>query len=195
MKPGFHLWMLKPKSSQSSGCIPIHQTIRKSLNRRYLPARGWWQLSLGQERDADGGFMQHGTTVTSEVYCVGPTFRNKRRGMLTYGVVSSMTMRVRMQLLALEHCWGISTRSCFTTLLTALISLHAATTYLPTWRSGWDHGASAIRSWWNLSKRGWAHRRQNSLIQAYKNLFPYKSASIPAVITLRSSLSMYVILI
>jgi hypothetical protein len=28
MKPGFHLWMLEPKSSQSSGCTHIHQTSR-----------------------------------------------------------------------------------------------------------------------------------------------------------------------
>jgi hypothetical protein len=38
-------------------------------------------------------FMQQGTTVTSAVYCktlkncVRPTIQNKRRGMLTYGVL------------------------------------------------------------------------------------------------------------
>jgi hypothetical protein len=31
-------------------------------------------------------------------------------------------MRVRIQLLALEHCWSISTGSCLTTLLTVLIA-------------------------------------------------------------------------
>jgi hypothetical protein len=43
------------------------------------------------------------------------------------------------------------------------------------------------------TKRGWADRRQTSLTQAYRNVFPDTiSASIPAVATSRSSLSMYV---
>jgi hypothetical protein len=41
------------------------------------------------------------------------------------------------------------------------------------------------------SKRGRLHRRQTSLTQAYKNLFSYTSASIPAVTTLRNSLCTY----
>jgi hypothetical protein len=50
-------------------------------------------------------FMQHGTTVTLEMYCGTLNKRrrdiqNKRPGMLTY----SMTMRFSIQLLALEHC-------------------------------------------------------------------------------------------
>jgi hypothetical protein len=36
-----------------------------------------------------------------------------------------MTMRVRIRLLAFEHCWSISAGSCLTTLLTALITLRA----------------------------------------------------------------------
>jgi hypothetical protein len=48
-----------------------------------------------------------------------------------------------------------------------------------------------MRSWWKVSKRGWA-QWQTSLTQAYKNVFPdTTSASIQAVTTLRSSLSMY----
>jgi hypothetical protein len=35
-------------------------------------------------------------------------------------------------------------------------------------------------------KRGWAHKRQTSLTQAYNNLYPDISASIPGVTTLRS---------
>jgi hypothetical protein len=43
------------------------------------------------------------------------------------------------------------------------------------------------------SKRGWAHRRQTSWTQAYKNFFPNTtSISIPAMTTLRGSLSMCV---
>jgi hypothetical protein len=44
-----------------------------------------------------------------------------------------------------------------------------------------------------LSKRGWAYRRQPFMTQAYKNLFPDTSASVPAVTLLRSSLSVYVL--
>jgi hypothetical protein len=42
-----------------------------------------------------------------------------------------LAMRVRIQLLALEHCRSISTRSCLTTLLIALILLYVTTTCLP----------------------------------------------------------------
>jgi hypothetical protein len=56
MKPGFHLWTLKPKSSQISGCTHVHQTSWKSLNKCCLP-ESCWQLffGTGQERSADGG--------------------------------------------------------------------------------------------------------------------------------------------
>jgi hypothetical protein len=117
--------------------------------------------------------------------------QNKRGGMVT-----SIAVLVLTQLLALEHCLSISTGSCLTTLLTALISLRATTTCLPTptSRTDWDHSASTIMSWWKVSKHGWAHRRQTSLTHAYRNLFPYTSDSIPVVTMFRSSLSMYVFL-
>jgi hypothetical protein len=81
----------------------------------------------------------------------------------------------------------------FDTFLTALILLWVTTTCLPTWRTGWHHSASTImRSWWKVSKHGWAHRWQTSMTQTYKNLFPdTTSASILMVTILRSSLSMY----
>jgi hypothetical protein len=41
-------------------------------------------------------------------------------------------MCVCIQLLALEHCWSISTGRCLTTLLAALISLQM-TAYLKNW--------------------------------------------------------------
>jgi hypothetical protein len=51
---------------------------------------------------------------------------------------------------------------------------------------------STIMSWWKMSKRGWAQWWQTSLTKAYKNLFPdTTSASIQAVTTLRSRLSIY----
>jgi hypothetical protein len=147
-------------------------------------------------------FMQQETTMTSQVYCetakkLRRAIQNKRRGMLTSGVVllhDNARPHARALLLALQHCWSISTGNSLTTLLTALILLQVTTTCLPTRRTGCDHSASTImRSWWKVSKRGWAHRQQTSLTQAYKNLFPdTTSVSIPGVTTLRSSLSTYV---
>jgi hypothetical protein len=78
------------------------------------------------------------------------------------------------------------------TILTALISLCLTTTHLP----GWDLSTSTIiRSWWKVSKHGWAHRQQTSLTQANKHLLPNMSvASIPVMIVFRSSVSMYVLI-
>jgi hypothetical protein len=60
--------------------------------------------------------------------------------------------------------------------------LWATTTCLPTWRTGWDNSASTIMmSWWKVSEHGWAHRRQTSLAQTYKNLHPDTRASFPVV--------------
>jgi hypothetical protein len=52
MKPGFNLWMLKPKSSQSTGCTHIHQTSQKCLNKVYQKADG--NCFLWQKRGVDG---------------------------------------------------------------------------------------------------------------------------------------------
>jgi hypothetical protein len=102
-------------------------------------------------------------------------------------------MRVCIQLLALEHYWSISTGSCLTILLTALISLRATTACLPTWETGCNHSFSTIMSWWKVSKRAWVHRRKISMTQAYNILFPNTtSTSVPAVTMLRSTLSIYV---
>jgi hypothetical protein len=82
-------------------------------------------------------FMQQGTTITSETYWETPKTRcraiqNKRHGMLTFVVVllhndarphTAASVRALM-----EHLAG----SCLTTLFTALISLRASTTCLPT---------------------------------------------------------------
>jgi hypothetical protein len=67
-------------------------------------------------------FMQQDTTVISEVSCKTLTelcraIQNKRRGMLTSGVVLLHDNAVYIQLLTLEHCWNISTGSCLITLL------------------------------------------------------------------------------
>jgi hypothetical protein len=62
--------MLNPKRSQNIGCTHIHKTSRKTLNRRFLPARKliatvFWD----SKRVLMMEFMQQGTTITSEVYC------------------------------------------------------------------------------------------------------------------------------
>jgi hypothetical protein len=106
---------------------------------------------LGQEMSADGGIhatKDHIISVLQTLQnCVWP-FRIK--GILW----SSIPMRVNIQLLTLEHCWSISTGSCLTTLLIALILPHATAACLPTWRTGWGHSASTImRSWQTVSKQ------------------------------------------
>jgi hypothetical protein len=84
----------------------------------------------------------------------------------------------------LEHCWSISTGSCLTTLLTALILLRATTTCFPTYRTGWDDRASTIMSWWKVLKRGWTHRRQTFLTYAFLVCFVNSSAEVAFLIAL-----------
>jgi hypothetical protein len=88
---------------------PNRQNIfnKRCLSARKLMATVFWERNgvLIVE------FMQEGTTISSEVCCVGNTkklrraIQNKRRGMLTSSVVSFMTMlaRMRVYVLALEH--------------------------------------------------------------------------------------------
>jgi hypothetical protein len=144
--------------------------------------------------------MQKGTTVTSKVYCktlkkLHRAIQNKRHGKVISSIVlphdyaRSNTAACTWALL--EHFnWEL-----FDHPLTALIiSRQVTTSCLPIWRSGWDYSTSTImRSWWKVSKHGCAHRQQMFSTQAYRNLCPNAtSASIPAVTTLRSSLSMYI---
>jgi hypothetical protein len=65
---------------------------------------------------------------------------------------------------------SISTGSCLTTLLTALILFQTTAACLPTWRTGWDHSISTImRSWRKVSKHSWAHRWHAFLTQAWSS--------------------------
>jgi hypothetical protein len=124
--------------------------------------------------------------------CVGP-FRTKgeEQWQPVYSYCSSMLTHVHTQLLALKHCWSISTCSCLTTLLTAMILFRTTTTCLSTWRASQYHSTSTImRSWWKVLKCGWAYRQQTSLTRIYEILYLDTSASISAVTMLRSSLSM-----
>jgi hypothetical protein len=47
--------MLKAKSSESSGCTPIHTTNKAKEFKQTLPARKLLATVFGQERSADGG--------------------------------------------------------------------------------------------------------------------------------------------
>jgi hypothetical protein len=81
--------MLKPKTSQHSGCTHFHQRSQKRLNKhqhaRKLMATVFWDRKgvLMVE------FMQQGTITTSEDYYetqkkiyMGQAIQNKRCGML-----------------------------------------------------------------------------------------------------------------
>jgi hypothetical protein len=130
-KPGFHLRMLKPNNSQSSGCKHIRQTRRKCLNKRCLPARNLMAtVFCDRKRGLMVEFMLQGTTITyCETLTKLRTADNSERGRR---MLISGEMCVHIQLLKLEHCWSISAGSCLTILLTALISLRETTTCLPT---------------------------------------------------------------
>jgi hypothetical protein len=93
--------------------------------------------------------------------------------------------------LALEHCWSISTGSCLTTLLTALISLLALPpVYLPEEFFGSQRFNNNEESMEDV-KNGWDHGRL--FWHRHKNLFPdMTSDSSPAMITLRSGFKMYI---
>jgi hypothetical protein len=67
-KPGFHLRMLKPKSSQSSECTHIHQTSRKHLTN-IICQKADSNCILGKERKGVllVEFKQQGTIITAEV--------------------------------------------------------------------------------------------------------------------------------
>jgi hypothetical protein len=117
--------------TKSSGCTCIHQTSRKFLKKRCVPAG---KLMATVFWDRKGvlmvEFMQQGTTITSEVYC--ESLKKLRRAIQKKGVECSyMTMHIRIQLLPLEHCWSVSTGSCLATLLIALMLLRVTTPSLP----------------------------------------------------------------
>jgi hypothetical protein len=132
------------------------QSSQKMLNKRCLPAKKLMATVFWDRRGVPMvEFTQHGMAIMSEVYCetlkksVGP-FRMPTSGVMLLHDNARPRTAART-----EHSWSISTRSCLTTLLMALILLWATTTCLPTWRTGWDHSTSAIMSWWKVSKCMW----------------------------------------
>jgi hypothetical protein len=109
--------MLKPKGRQSSGCTHIHQTSQKKFKQTSACQKADGNSFLGQ--DWKGvlmvEFMQRGTTLTSEEnYMLNikkkklcRAIPNKRRGMLTSGVVllhvNARTHTVARTRALLEH--------------------------------------------------------------------------------------------
>jgi hypothetical protein len=128
-------------SSQNRGCTHIHQTNRKSLNKRCLSAR---KLMATVFCDRKGvlmvEFTQQGTTITSEVCCVRNTkklcgaIQNKMLGMLTSGVVllhdNARPHTVARTRALLEHFnWELFDRPPYSPDLAPTIAC------LPTWRT------------------------------------------------------------
>jgi hypothetical protein len=154
---------------------------------------------LGQERTAVGGI--HATRdhhnargVLQNTKKMHSAIHNKRRGMLTSGVAllhdNACLDTDACTWAMLEHFnWQLFDHP---SLQPWSRFKRVPPAYVPE-ELVWDHSASTIISWWKLSNSGLAHRQLTSLTQAYKHLFPNNtSTSIPAVTTLRSSLSMYI---
>jgi histone-lysine N-methyltransferase SETMAR len=143
-------------------------------------------------------FMQQGTTVMSQVYCetlkkLPRTIQNKKHGMLTSGVVllddnerPHTAARTRA---LLEHVnWELFDHPPYSPDLAP--SEYHLLSYLKTWLGSqqFNNNEESLKG----VKCGGAYRRQTSLTQAYKNLFPdTTSASVLVMTMLRNSLSMY----
>jgi hypothetical protein len=92
MKHGFHLWMVKPKSSQSSGCTHLPNKPKKFIQTSACQ-KADGNCFLGQERSAYGGI--HETRDHNNIWSVLQNTKNnlyraiqiKRHGMLASGVV------------------------------------------------------------------------------------------------------------
>jgi hypothetical protein len=99
---------------------------------------------------------------------------------LLHEIIRGQAIKFCMQYASTYICSHLSTAGAFqlgsaSPLLTSLILFQVTTTCLlvPTWRSGWDHSASAMmKSWWKMSKCGQTCRWQTFLTKAYKSLFP-----------------------
>jgi hypothetical protein len=74
--------VLKPKSSQSSGCIHIDKKKKAENFKQTLSAcrKTDGNYFQGQENGDDGGIPKQGTPITSEMYCV-----QSRRNMYSAG--------------------------------------------------------------------------------------------------------------
>jgi hypothetical protein len=99
-----------------------------------------------------------------------------------------MSVPILVQLVALQHCWSISTGSCLTTLLTALISLRV-TTVLPTLGSQLSNNKEELMKGVKIYLSSQAEVFSDTGIH---KLIPNICASVPVLTKLTSSLSMHV---
>jgi hypothetical protein len=192
---------VKINEHSNSGCAHIHQTSRK-VSTNVVCQKADDNSLLGQDRRADGGIHTTRGHNTSDAYfetlkepCTA--FQYIRRGMLTSGIVllhddvrphTSRAARTRPQLE--PYSWELFDHSPYSPELAEidyLLFIYLKSCLGPQRFNSNGELMESVKMW--LS----SHRRQTSLTQAYKNLFPDKTtASVPAVTALRSSLSMYV---
>jgi hypothetical protein len=104
-----------------------------------------------------------------------------------------MTIHICIQLLALEQCWSISTWSSLTILLTALILLWS-TANLFTYLKKWSGSQRLKNNELIESVKTWLSSQLADFFDiGIQNLFPYDTnASVLAVTTLKSSISIYI---
>jgi transposase len=151
---------------------------------------------LGQERSAYGGIHEtrddNNATRILRNNILSRVIHNKRRGMLTFNVVlpndNACPHTAACTRALLEHFnWELFDHPPYSPDLSP--SDYHLFTYLKNWLGSQSFDnikelMEGVKTW--LSP-------YNSLTQAYTNLFPdTTNASVPAVSTLKSSLSMYV---
>jgi hypothetical protein len=145
MKPGLHLCVLKGKNNQNNGCTHIHQTGWKSVNKHCL-LENRYELFSGTGKSTDSGIhaTEDHNNVRSILWnlrnCIGP-FRTKDMGCWHIVQCFSKTMLVCIQLPTLEHCWSTFNGRFWPPCWSCSQKQPAV---LTTWRTGWDHGNSAI---------------------------------------------------
>jgi hypothetical protein len=110
MKPGFQMWMLKPKSSQNSGCT--HSPNKLTKFKQTLSVRNC-NCFLRQEKSVDVGilatrehsYIRSALWITKELQAA---IQNKKHGMLTSGIVplhdNAHPHTAASTLALLEHC-------------------------------------------------------------------------------------------
>jgi hypothetical protein len=158
----FHLWTLKHWSSQSTGCTHSPNKLKKFKRMLSACQKADGNCFLGQERIADGGIHAtrdhinvRGVLRNTNKNCVGP-FRKKARNMdIRCSAPPWQWVSAHLCIFSHSSTAGAFQLGVVWPVFTALISLQATTTYLPTWSTGWDHSVStAMKSWWKESKCG-----------------------------------------
>jgi hypothetical protein len=154
---------------------------KKNLNRR-LPARKLMATIFWERKGVlTVVFMQRGTAVMSQVYCethqkFRTAIQNKRRGMLTPGVVhlhdnTRPRTAVRNRELLEHFNRELFDHSPYRPDLSP--SYYYLITYLKNWLGSQCFN---INEFMECVKTCWANRRHISLTQVYRNLSPIRQA-------------------